>query len=287
MNFFPFDLKKILVIAGIASLPLLSLTLQRDPREPFWLTETVAASMSSVQNAITGFSRGIRSTAALYINLIGIKKTNRQLLDENERMKAQLVVMNEITHENQRLRKMIEFRDRTPMKLLTAEVIGSDLFEDHFTLLINRGTDHGVQSGMAIITTDAAVGYVFRTSARYARVLLLTDRYAVIDAIVDRTRARGIVEGESKTACRLLYLEQNDDAGKGDLIITSGLDNIFPKGLPVGIVTEVTKTSYGVNPDVTLQPIINPSRLEEVFVVLDAHKFDLTNNPSELPEERK
>ena len=92
----------------------------------------------------------------------------------------------------------------------------------------------------------------------------------MIDSIVHRSRAQGITEGASNSACRLRYLERADDVRVGDLVVTSGLDNIFPKGFPVGLVTQVRKSKYGISQDVEVNPVVQTSQLEEVFIIFDA-----------------
>lgn len=99
-----------------------------------------------------------------------------------------------------------------------------------------------------------------------------SDRYGIIDAIVQRSRARGIVEGRGPDSCKLRYLNRSDDVQVGDLVVTSGLDNIFPKGFPVGVVTGVSKSRYGMTQDIDLKPAINPSILEEMFIVIKLYE---------------
>jgi rod shape-determining protein MreC len=125
-----------------------------------------------------------------------------------------------------------------------------------------------VNKGQAAITFEGVVGYVFNAEAHSAQVLVLTDRFAVIQAVVQRTRARGLVQGEAVDRCQLKYLHRADDVLEGDVIVTSGLDNVFPKGYPIANVVEVEKKNYGITQRVVLRPIVDPSRLEEVFVVL-------------------
>ena len=215
-------------------------------------------------------SFGVRGTTALYLDLIGIKEQNRILLQENTELSAQLGSLTELKLENERLNELLGFEKQTAMKLLAAKVIGKDLLPDHNTITINRGQDHGVQQGMAVLTVAGAVGYIYRVQSNLSQVLLLTDRYSSVDVLVQRSRARGLLEGLSKDKCQLNYLRRSDDVIVGDLLVTSGLDNIFPKGFPIGVVTAVDNPDYGLSQKVEVQPVVTPSLLEEVFVVLNA-----------------
>jgi rod shape-determining protein MreC len=267
-NLFQFDLKKALLVAFVVALPLLSINIQRGPDEPPWYAQPFSFVAGSLQNGYSSFSQGVRGTVALYMNLIDIKVDNRLLKKEISELKAQLGQMTELKLENERLNKLLSFQQQAPMKLVAARVAGQDLLKDHRTIRINRGTSDGVVKGLAVITFEGVVGYVFNAETHSSQILVITDRYAVVDAIVQRTRARGIVAGATVDRCRLKYLHRADDVLEGDVIVTSGLDNIFPKGFPIATVVSVEKKNYGITQKVDLKPIVDPSRLEEVFVVL-------------------
>jgi rod shape-determining protein MreC len=266
-NIFQLDIKKALLVVFVIALPLLSINIQRGPDEPPWYTQPFSFVAGTILNGFTSFSQGVRGTVTMYANLINIKTENRLLKKEIEEMRAQLGKLTELGLENERLNKLIGFQQNAPGKLLAARVTGLDLLPDHSTIRINRGSLDGVQKGQAVITFEGVVGYVFNSEAHSSQILVLTDRYAVVDAIVQRTRARGIVAGVSVDRCRLKYLHRADDVLEGDVIVTSGLDNIFPKGFPVATVVSVEKKNYGITQKVELRPIVDPSRLEEVFVV--------------------
>jgi rod shape-determining protein MreC len=149
-----------------------------------------------------------------------------------------------------------------------------DLMSDHNTIQINKGSNHGLKSGMAVISVDGVVGHIFKTEMWTSQVLLLTDRYSVVDGLIARSRARGIVEGKNSSLISLRYIEKSEDVQVGDLVVTSGLDNIFPKGFPIAKVESVEDRSYSVSLRVELSPVVNPNKIEEVFVIMDAKQFD-------------
>lgn len=285
MNFFNFDLRKIITLAVLAALPVLSVNLQKDSQDGPWIFRPFYIASSFTQSLYGDFSSGVRSTTDLYLNLIDIKKTNRELVEELNSLKAQLGDLTELRLENERLNELLDFKRKTDMELLAAKITGRDLFPDSDTLTINRGLQNGVTKGMAVITPSGAVGYVVQAEDSTSQVLLLTHRYAVIDAVVQSSRARGIVHGYNSDLCELRYLNRNDQVKKGDLIVTSGLDNIFPKGLPVGVVTEVHKDDFKFEQEVYLAPVVAASKLEEVFVVLNANRVDLSPPPEPQPTE--
>lgn len=275
MNFFTFDFKKMIVLVAIIAIPLISINMQKNETEDPWFTRPFSFVGGVLQQVYSGFTSGVRGTTTLYLDLIDIKKQNRVLIRENAELRAQLGALTELKLENERLNKLLGFKQQTNMELLAAKVIGKDLMPEHASITINRGTRHGVKKNMAGITIGGVVGYVIMTEPLTSQILLLTDSYATIDAIVQRSRARGILEGQSKS-CRLNHLQRDDDVKVGDLIVTSGLMNVFPKGFPIGTVTNVERNRYGMSQTVDVKPAINPFTLEELFIILDAKGEDLS-----------
>jgi rod shape-determining protein MreC len=166
------------------------------------------------------------------------------------------------------------------MEVVAARVMSKDLVSDHNTLQINKGTHHGLKAGQAVITVGGVVGYVFKPGTFTSQVLLITDRYSVVDGIIARSRARGIVEGKNASTCVLRYVEKSEDVQPGDLVVTSGLDNIFPKGFPVAKVEAVENKTYSVSLKVELKPVVDPDKIEEVFVIMNAANEDMTDHIS-------
>ncbi|MEK2645932.1 rod shape-determining protein MreC [Bdellovibrio sp. BCCA] len=276
MNFFNFDLKKLVMIGIVLALPLISINMQQRPQESNWLSKPFTLLGSAVSETFYGFSHGVKDTTAMYVNLINIKKHNEELQSHNNELEARLEKMNELLLENDRLRGLLSFKDQTKMNLMAAQVIGRDLVIDHSTVTINKGTADGLKSGQAVITTGGVLGYIFKPEPFTSHVMLITDRYAVVDGIVQRTRAHGIVEGKSQygSTLSLKYVEKTEDVKQGDLVVTGGLDNIFPKGFPVAVVESVEKKTFSVSLKVDLRPVVDPYKVEEVFVVLSAANED-------------
>ncbi len=278
MNFLNFDLKKLLSFLFILSLPLISINMQRNHLRQGWYDKPFTFLGSVTQTGFFSFSDAIRSNTSLYLNLINIKKENLDLKSQNQELLARLETMGEMQKETERLNQLLDFKSRTKMELVAARVMSKDLVSDHKTLLINKGTQHGFKPGQAVITVGGAVGYIFRPEAWTSQVLLISDRYSVVDGIIARSRARGIVEG-NVTGAALRYVEKSEDVRVGDMVITSGLDNIFPKGFPVAMVEKVEDKSYSVSLKVDLRPVVDPDKVEEVFVILNAANEDLTPPP--------
>lgn len=270
MNFFAFDIRKLLIVIAVIALPILSINMKRNPGEEPWYRRPFTWFVAASQGGYSSFTSGVRGTTSMYLNLVGIKKDNQQLLRENQELRAQLVASSELKLENERLNQLLEFKLNTKMKLLAAKVIARDLSPDHESIRINRGYRQGLRKLMGVITVEGVVGYVLSTEMDTAQILVITDRSAAVDALVQRTRARGLISGKDASSIRLRYLERADDVAVGDAVVTSGLKGTFPKGFPIGKVTSVRKTDFGISQEALVEPVLSPSNLEEVFIVLDS-----------------
>lgn len=276
MNWFQLNLRKLMWFGLALMLPLLSLNMQRKPFESAWYDQPFHLLVGGVQNLFFIFSDGVRGTTGEYLNLLDIKAENARLKSANAELLTRLTQYDELVKENSRLAGLLDFREKSKMELVAAEVVSRDILADHSTVRINKGTHHGLRSGQAVMTVDGVAGYIYRPENFSSLVLLVTDRYAVVDGIVSRSRARGIVEGKSRNMSALRYVERFEDVKVGDMVVTSGLDNIFPKGLPIAVVESVDMPSSSVSLKVDLRPVVDPDKIEEVFVVLNAANQDLT-----------
>ncbi len=262
------------MIGIVLALPLISINMQQRPQESHWLTKPFSLLASGVSETFFGLSHGVKETTAMYVDLVNIKKESDDIKTTNNELIARQEKMNELVVENDRLRGLLSFKEQTKMNLVTAQVIGRDLVMDHNTITINKGTRDGLRSNQAVIATGGALGYIYKADALTSHVMLLTDRYSVVDGIVQRTRAHGIVEGKNQSGCALKYVEKTEDVKEGDLVVTGGLDNIFPKGFPVAIVATVERKTFSVSLKVDLRPVVDPYKVEEVFVVINANNED-------------
>ena len=181
-------------------------------------------------------------------------------------LEEQTVRLEEAEQENARLRELLQFRERLVGELLAAAVVGRDATGLARTLTIDRGERDGVVKGAAVLAPAGVVGQVFLASAHAARVLLITDHNSGLDAIVQRTRARGIVEGTVTEGCGLKFVKRTEDLQPGDVVVTSGVDGIFPRGLPIGQLVGVDKRGQGLFQYATVRPFVDFDRLEEVLV---------------------
>lgn len=283
MNFLNFNFKKTFLILIIFILPLISINMEQKRTSTVWFAQPLSFTAELLQSFFSTLSLGVRGTVAEYINLLHIKSENTDLKNKMSELSTRLKLFEENQIELERLKNLIDFQKNTKMQLIPAQVIGRDLVPDHKTITINKGTYHGLKNMQAVLTISGAVGYVFRPEKFTSHVMLMTDRYSVVDALIQKTRSHGIVEGQGENSGVLQYVDRTDDVKSGDLIVTGGLDNIFPKGFPLGVVTEVERKTKSAALIIQIRPVIESEKIEEVFVVQNAAGesfFDKTTDPA-------
>ncbi len=202
-----------------------------------------------------------------------IKGENERLREEFASYQEQLSLIAELEKENLRLKEMLDFSEDTDMELVTAGVVARDPSQWFNTITLNRGTKHGIEKEMAVITPHGLVGMVSSVSSYSCQVILLTDPRLPASAMVQRSRdpgIMGIIEGYSEEDSRLNFINLPSETNiqPGDLIITSGLGEIFPKNIPIGKVEEVSLDQLGLVKKAVVKPSVNFNRLEEVFIVV-------------------
>jgi rod shape-determining protein MreC len=225
---------------------------------------------SPVQTGATFIINSITGVFQRYIFLVGLERENALLRKTLGEVQAENHRMKEMSLANERFRKLFEFRDAMQASMIAAEVIGRDPSSWFRSITVNKGERQGVYRGAAVVLPEGIVGQVVKTAPDYAIVLLITDYNSAVDGIVQRTRAKAIVEGKEDNRCELKYLLRTEDVAVGDVFITSGLGGIFPKGLPVGEVRQVDKKNHGVFQYAELVPSVDLTKLEEVFIMCSA-----------------
>jgi rod shape-determining protein MreC len=214
----------------------------------------------------TGFSSVGRVWSG-YVGLRNVKIQNDLLTRQLEAAQVALQEQRALADRTRNLERLLDLRDKSNLNTIAAEIIAAGATPDFLTLTIDKGTREGVKADMAIIAPAGVVGRVVMASARAAKVQLLIDRNAAAGALVERSRAQGVVTGSGDARLRMDYVSEVADVMVGDLVVTSGIDGIYPKGYVIGQVESVEKkgTSYKT---IAVKPAVDFTSLEEVLVVL-------------------
>lgn len=257
----------LIVILFLAlTLVLLSIS-ARKPDASRGLERGILEVIGPVQRGGMAAFRFLGSLWDRYFNLVGVQRENELLKARLQKLRAENVAFREAVMANQRLRRLLGFTRRLGGKALAAEVIARDPSAWFKSIIINRGHTEGVRRDMSVLAPGGVVGRVVTVSAHFAKVLLLIDRHAAIDVIIQRTRTQGVVVGTGGSVLRLKYVTRNADVKKGDRVIASGMAGVFPKGSLVGRVATVKRDTRGIFLDVEVEPAVDFFRLEEVVIV--------------------
>ena len=258
----------------------------KTPADFHWFDRAAVAVSAPVQSAIRWSIETSWDGLQSYLMLLSTQSNNRSLALENRRLLNEIASFQEMARENDRLRKLVDFNAPLDGKKIVAQVIAQDVNPEFRIIRINKGTKQGVVAGMAVIALEGVVGRVFRSLNDYADVLSLLDSSSAIDALVQRNRVRGVVEGQGGQTLSMKYLRRTDDVVEGDLIVASGIGGLFPKGLTIGKVTSVKKKNFGISQMVEVAPAADFNRLEEVTVI-DPPKMPLEIATLDNAEESK
>jgi len=224
-------------------------------------------SLAPVEKLVDRVTYGVRYVWGNYFALIGIHQENERLKHQVDDLQMQLQRHSEDIQELQRLRAVLSFPASTVGKTVVARVIGRDPARNQ-TVTIDRGAAHGLKPDAAVITPTGIVGRVIHTSNFFSIVQLVIDPQSAVGILVESTRRQGIVRGTGEPILDLDYIDDDNDLKQGDLFLTSGLDRIYPKGLPVGVISSIGPRR-GLLKTVQVKPTANLAQLEEVICIIE------------------
>ncbi|MCK5882782.1 MAG: rod shape-determining protein MreC [Bacteriovoracaceae bacterium] len=225
-------------------------------------------SLAPVQTGVSSMKRGAGSFFDDYVANLNASQKNRDLTKEIANLQSELFRFTEVAKENARLKELLQFGQEIKRKRVLAQIVAWDASSNFKSLRINKGASDGILLQSTVVTSEGLVGYVYRLTEHFADIVTILDANTRIDGIVERTRSHGIIEGMSKQRCSMKYVTRTEPVELNDLVLTSGLGNVFPKGIRVGYVAQIERESYGISQNIEIVPSVNFSRLEEVIVLV-------------------
>jgi len=227
------------------------------------IQQTLVPFQSSSRNISGSVSRLWHS----YLWLRGVAQANTSLRKELHKLRFEVARLREYEHQNRELRSMLGMEQDGERSGLIATVVGYDATSWIQSITIDRGSREGIAVGQAVIHPEGLVGQVVAVSPTTAKVLLITDNSSGVDALVQRNRVRGVVTGSYPKGCQLQYVSREEEIREGDQLITSGMDGLFPKGIPIGVVSKSQVSSWDLFLEVEITPHVSFKQLETVYVV--------------------
>jgi rod shape-determining protein MreC len=226
-------------------------------------------------DAVTPFEKlfvwsesGGRNLWRNYFYLRGVRAENRDLKAQIEKMRLEQVRLSEDAEQARRLQQLLGFRETVIASTVAAQVIGSSASDLSRSIYIDKGSNDKIAPDMAVITAGGVVGKVLRVYPSTALVLLINDQSSGVGAMLEKSRLQGVLRGTAEGAVVMERVMSDEQVSPGEAVATSGGDQIFPKGLPVGTVTEV-KPGREMFLSIHVKPSADLNRLEEVLVVTE------------------
>lgn len=266
--------------------------LNRDESRVSVVENGIGSILSMVQSGVTTVVDEVSETVENIANYDDFKAEYDALERENDALTIRLKESEQALVENERLQGLLDAKNEyDSLDPIYARVIARTPGPWFDTFSVNRGDLNGVTVGMSVITADGLVGRVYEVGLNYAKVLSVVDPRSAVAMLVERTRDNGIMRGVVTSAsevaeCYVYYLPNVNSVIPGDTVITSGMDTIYPKGIPIGVVTEVSREVDSANQYVVVQPYVDFAHIEDVLIlreVVETDKGQLPAVPTPTP----
>lgn len=224
------------------------------------------SAVTPLEKGIVGLQNGVGNLWHNYFYLRGVRQENRDLKKKIQDLEIEQVRLSEDAAQAHRLQALLAFKEQYISKTVAAQVIGSSGSQQSRSVYIDKGASDGIKQDMAVITADGVVGKVLRAFDSTSQVLLIDDQTSGVGAILEKSRLQGVLRGTPSGQVVLEKVMSDETVQPDERVLTSGGDQIFPKGLPVGTVTKVS-TGADLFLNIRVKPAADLNRLEEVLVI--------------------
>lgn len=253
--------------AILLSFFLMTMAVRQEEHLTPFLKRILLESVSPFLKATTYLRDGVSDIWGNYVDLRSVRQENLRLRGEIEGYQTRLRVLEEARLENQRLQTLLGLRETMPFSYVAARVVGRDSTNWFHSLLIDRGSRHGVERHGAVVAPGGLVGQVVEVGPFSAQIQIITDPVSSVGVLLETSRVTGLLVGAQLGRLRIKYLPILTEVRVGEIVMTSGLGSVYPKGILVGKVVAVDKRIGALFQEATVEPSVDFSRLEEVLVV--------------------
>src|ERR1700689_87643 len=265
--------RNLVILVGVLFLQVLGLAMQvkragNDAENTRLIRIWVVGAITPFERILVWGQNGTSNLWHNYFYLRGVRAENRQLKDQIEQMRIEQVRLGEDAAQARRLQTLVAFKEQFISRTVAAQVIGSSGSDLSRIVYIDKGENAGITRDMAVITADGIVGKVLLVYPSVSQVLLINDQSSGVGALLEKTRLQGVLRGTANGEVILERVMSDQQVPVGETVLTSGGDQIFPKGLPVGTVTKVAN-GKDLFLNIKIKPAADLSKLEEVLVLIE------------------
>ncbi|MBM6774087.1 rod shape-determining protein MreC [Olsenella profusa] len=257
-----------LVICAVVSVALFTVSCRTGEGGPLGMVrgafQTVTSPVRYLGATVAAPFQGLGN---IFTNLTADQATLSELQQENDELRARNVELEEDAQTAQRLQDLLDLRDANSLQSTAARIISGSSDSWSSTVTIDKGTSSGLSVGMPVTSSSGVIGQIVECGATTSTVRLLTDENSSISAMVQSSRAQGMIEGSATGEVSLTLIRTNQEVNVGDVIITGGLGGVFPKGLPIGQVTSVENNPGDLYLDIVVELFARTESSEEVLVI--------------------
>jgi len=234
------------------------------------------SNFAAVQQGVTSINNQVSDLFNNYLANIEASRENKSLKNKISGLENQIFEYEELAKENKRLKKLLQFGKKQVKRPILAQIVGWNSSSDFKVLRINKGLKDGIRLQSAVVTSKGLVGYIYRLTDHFADVLTILDPNNKVDAIVSRSRSHGILEGYEQGKIFMKYVSNIEPVILNDLVLTSGLGNMYPKGIRIGRISKIERENYSITQHIEISPSVDFGNLEEVIVLIfpDRNKKD-------------
>jgi rod shape-determining protein MreC len=263
--------RNLVILVGVLFLQVLGLAVQvkrsADAQDTRLIRIWAVGAITPMEKGLVALQNGSGNLWHNYLYLRGVRAENRELKEQLDQMRLEQVRLSEDAAQARRLQSLLAFKEQYITKTVGAQVIGSSGSDLSRGIYIDKGSNEGVQPDMAVITAGGIVGKVLRVYPSTSLVILINDQTSGVGVILEKSRLQGVLAGTPNGEVMMKEVMSDEQVSAGEALLTSGGDQIFPKGLPVGTIAKVG-AAKDLFLTITVKPSANLDRLEEVLVVL-------------------
>lgn len=259
----------LLIVLGILALVVLTEQVHApDRRRIGWLGVATEATLAPAAAGLSRLGEAMATGWALLREIGTLRAQNARLIAQVAQLREENARLRQAAQENERLRSLLAFKQQVPYRTVAARVVGRDPSHWFSTILVDRGASVGVRRNDPVVTSNGVVGHVLEVTGAWSRVLLIVDPRSAVGVVVERSREAGVAEGQSQRFLRVKYLSRDADVQQGDVILTAGLGQIYPRGLLLGTVAAVNRTKGELFQEALVRPAADVIHLEDVLILI-------------------